>query len=543
MKKLITKKVGFVLVGLFVGVTLTGFRYDFFEIAKQIEIYNSIFKEINMGYVDKTNPAQLMENGVKHMLTELDPYTVYSTEQDVQDAKIYRSGIYVGIGAKMRVIEKKLFVEEVFKGLSADKAGLKAGDEIIKINNLQLSESFEQAKLLLNGKNKSSVLITYKRDNEEKQVELIREEKKQKAVPLYQMLENNVGYIALDKFSRSASSEVESALKFLLIDEAEGLILDLRNNPGGLLQEAVKIVNLFVAKNQLVVSTRSNIEQYNNQFITQKQPVSEDIPLVVLINERSASASEIVAGALQDLDRAVIIGSRSFGKGLVQQPKPLPYGAQLKITISRYFTPSGRCIQALDYRQRTGNGEAQKRNESDYKAFKTKNGRTVYDGGGVRPDIEIVKRGEFDLINNLKKEHMFFLFATDYCRKNSLEKWDNFMLDESIFKSFKEFCLQKNFSLGTKTEKYLNRAYSYSLEEGLKNINSSLIEVKSSIRKEKILALEASKEKIMNHLSEEIVKNIFYKEGLYQFSLVNNKGIQSAKSLLEDPKEYYSILK
>lgn len=543
MKKLITKKVGLGLIGLFIGVTLTGFRYDFFEIAKQIEIYNSIFKEINMGYVDKTNPAQLMENGVKHMLTELDPYTVYSTEQDVQDAKIYRSGIYVGIGAKMRVIEKKLFVEEVFKGLSADKAGLKAGDEIIKINNLQLSESFEQAKLLLNGKNKSYVLITYKRDNKEKQVELIREEKKQKAVPLYQMLENNVGYIALDKFSRSASSEVESALKFLLIDEAEGLILDLRNNPGGLLQEAVKIVNLFVAKNQLVVSTRSNIEQYNNQFITQKQPVSEDIPLVVLINERSASASEIVAGALQDLDRAVIIGSRSFGKGLVQQPKPLPYGAQLKITISRYFTPSGRCIQALDYRQRTGNGEAQKRNESDYKAFKTKNGRTVYDGGGVRPDIEIVKRGEFDLINNLKKEHMFFLFATDYCRKNSLEKWDNFMLDESIFKSFKEFCLQKNFSLGTKTEKYLNRAYSYSLEEGLKNINSSLIEVKSSIRKEKILALEASKEKIMNHLSEEIVKNIFYKEGLYQFSLVNNKGIQSAKSLLEDPKEYYSILK
>lgn len=543
MKKLITKKVGLGLIGLFIGVTLTGFRYDFFEIAKQIEIYNSIFKEINMGYVDKTNPAQLMENGVKHMLTELDPYTVYSTEQDVQDAKIYRSGIYVGVGAKMRVIEKKLFVEEVFKGLSADKAGLKAGDEIIKINNLQLSESFEQAKLLLNGKNKSSVLITYKRDNKEKQVELIREEKKQKAVPLYQMLENNVGYIALDKFSRSASSEVESALKFLLIDEAEGLILDLRNNPGGLLQEAVKIVNLFVAKNQLVVSTRSNIEQYNNQFITQKQPVSEDIPLVVLINERSASASEIVAGALQDLDRAVIIGSRSFGKGLVQQPKPLPYGAQLKITISRYFTPSGRCIQALDYRQRTGNGEAQKRNESDYKAFKTKNGRTVYDGGGVRPDIEIVKRGEFDLINNLKKEHIFFLFATDYCRKNSLEKWDNFMLDESIFKSFKEFCLQKNFSLGTKTEKYLNRAYSYSLEEGLKNINSSLIEVKSSIRKEKILALEASKEKIMNHLSEEIVKNIFYKEGLYQFSLVNNKGIQSAKSLLEDPKEYYSILK
>jgi carboxyl-terminal processing protease len=543
MKKLITKKVGLGLIGLFIGVTLTGFRYDFFEIAKQIEIYNSIFKEINMGYVDKTNPAQLMENGVKHMLTELDPYTVYSTEQDVQDAKIYRSGIYVGVGAKMRVIEKKLFVEEVFKGLSADKAGLKAGDEIVKINNLQLSESFEQAKLLLNGKNKSSVLITYKRDNKEKQIELIREEKKQKAVPLYQMLENNVGYIALDKFSRSASSEVESALKFLLIDEAEGLILDLRNNPGGLLQEAVKIVNLFVAKNQLVVSTRSNIEQYNNQFITQKQPVSEDIPLVVLINERSASASEIVAGALQDLDRAVIIGSRSFGKGLVQQPKPLPYGAQLKITISRYFTPSGRCIQALDYRQRTGNGEAQKRNESDYKAFKTKNGRTVYDGGGVRPDIEIVKRGEFDLINNLKKEHMFFLFATDYCRKNSLEKWDNFMLDESIFKSFKEFCLQKNFSLGTKTEKYLNRAYSYSLEEGLKNINSSLIEVKSSIRKEKILALEASKEKIMNHLSEEIVKNIFYKEGLYQFSLVNNKGIQSAKSLLEDPKEYYSILK
>ena len=541
MNRSLIKNIGFTVVMIVITVILTGFRYDFFEIAKQIEIYNTLFKEINMGYVDKTDPAKLMEDGVKHMLSELDPYTIYSSEQDVEDAKIYRSGVYVGIGAKMKIIDKKLFVEEPFKGFSVDDAGLKAGDEIIEINGIALSESFQQAEILLNGKKNSSVRITFKRGEKENEVELIRNEQKPKAVPLYQMLEDEIGYIALDRFSRGAAQEVEFALKFLLIDEVKGLILDLRNNPGGLLQEAVEIVNLFVPKNQLIVSTQSNIEQYNTQFITQKQPISEDIPLVVLINERSASASEIVAGALQDLDRAVVVGNRSFGKGLVQQPKPLPYGAQIKITISRYFIPSGRCIQALNYGERSITGEAKKIKEK--KAFKTKKGRIVYDGGGIKPDVIIGKRDAFNLISALEKENLIFNFVNDYCRKNKVDNLSDFDLDPIVFKDFKAFCLSENFSLGTNTEDALENLFDYSKEENLESLHTSLLVVKNSLNKEKELALEKSKENISWKLSEEIIKRNFYREGMYKYSLLKNKTVLEALSILNDSNRYHSLLK
>ena len=543
MNRSLIKNIGFTVVVIVITVILTGFRYDFFEIAKQIEIYNTLFKEINMGYVDKTDPAKLMEDGVKHMLSELDPYTIYSSEQDVEGAKIYRSGVYVGIGAKMKIIDKKLFVEEPFKGFSADDAGLKAGDEIIEINGMALSESFQQAEILLNGKKNSSVRITFKRGEKENEVELIRNEQKPKAVPLYQMLEDEIGYIALDRFSRGAAQEVEFALKFLLIDEVKGLILDLRNNPGGLLQEAVEIVNLFVPKNQLIVSTQSNIEQYNTQFITQKQPISEDVPLVILINERSASASEIVAGALQDLDRAVVVGNRSFGKGLVQQPKPLPYGAQIKITISRYFIPSGRCIQALNYGERSESGKAQRRQKEDYKAFKTKNGRTVFDGGGIKPDISTNTVDRFDIISNLKKENLFFNFVTDYCATNSIGDLESFELDPSVFKAFRTFCFAEGFSLNTNTEKHLKKALDYSEEEDLNNLSASLESVRKSLETEKKLVFNQSEERIMWQLSEEIIKCNFYKEGVYQYSLLKNNAIQKAKSVLKDSQGYYSLLK
>ena len=537
------KNIGIVIIGVIITVTLTGFRYDFFEIAKQIEIYNTLFKEINMSYVDKTDPAKLMEDGVKHMLSELDPYTIYSSEQDVEDAKIYRSGVYVGIGAKMKIIDDKLFIEEPFKGFSADKAGLKAGDEIIQINGTALSESFQQAEILLNGKKNSAVKITFKRGNKENEVELIRGEEKPKAVPLYQMLENEIGYIALDRFSRGAAKEVEFALKFLLIDEVKGLIIDLRNNPGGLLQEAVEIVNLFVPKNQLIVSTRSNIKQYNTQFFTQKQPISEDIPLVVLINERSASASEIVAGALQDLDRAVVVGSRSFGKGLVQQPKPLPYGAQVKITISRYFIPSGRCIQALNYGRRSENGKAKRRQKEEFKAFKTKNGRTVFDGGGINPDITTNTIDRFDVIANLKKENLIFNFVTNYCANNTIGKLEDFELEASVFEAFETYCFAQDFSLNTHTERHLKHALDYSKEENFENISSSLESVRIALEKEKKLAFNESKTRILWSLSGEIVKRNFYREGMYQYSLLKNKTIQQAKSILKDSARYYSLLK
>ena len=535
------KKIGLSLFFVALAFTLVGFRFDFFEIAKQIEIYNTLFKEVNMSYVDKTNPAELMEKGVNHMLSNLDPYTIYSSEQDVENAKIYRSGLYVGIGATVKIIDKKLIIDEPLKEFSADNAGLKSGDEIIKINGTLLSESFEQAEILLKGKKNSKVNITYKRGLEEKEVELIRSEKKPKAVPLYKLLDNQIGYIALDRFSKTSAQEVESALKFLLIDEAKGLILDLRNNPGGLLQEAVKIVNLFVKKDQLVVSTRSNIEQYNNQFFTQRQPISEDIPIIVLVNEKSASASEIVAGALQDLDRAIIVGKRSFGKGLVQQPKPLPYGAQIKVTISRYFIPSGRCIQALNYGERSITGEAKKIKEK--KAFKTKKGRIVYDGGGIKPDVIIGKRDAFNLISALEKENLIFNFVNDYCRKNKVDNLSDFDLNPIVFKDFKAFCLSENFSLGTNTEDALENLFDYSKEENLESLHTSLLVVKNSLNKEKELALEKSKENISWKLSEEIIKRNFYREGMYKYSLLKNKTVLEALSILNDSNRYHSLLK
>ena len=535
------KKIGLSLFSVALAFTLVGFRFDFFEIAKQIEIYNTLFKEVNMSYVDKTNPAELMEKGVNHMLSSLDPYTIYSSEQDVENAKIYRSGLYVGIGATLKIIDKKLIIDEPLKEFSADKGGLKSGDEIIKINGTLLSESFEQAEMLLKGKKNSKVNITYKRGLEEKEVELISSEKKPRAVPLYKLLDDQIGYIALDRFSRTSAQEVESALKFLLIDEAKGLILDLRDNPGGLLQEAIKIVNLFVKKDQLVVSTRSNIEEYNNQFFTQQQPISEDIPLIVLVNEKSASASEIVAGTLQDLDRAIIVGKRSFGKGLVQQPKPLPYGAQIKVTISRYYIPSGRCIQALNYGERAITGEAKKIKEK--KAFKTKKGRIVYDGGGIKPDVIIGKRDTFNLISALEKENLIFNFVNDYCRKNKVDNLSDFDLDPVSFKDFKAFCLSENFSLGTNTENALENLFDYSKEENLESLHTSLLVVKNSLNKEKELALEKSKENISWKLSEEIIKRNFYREGMYKYSLLKNKTVLEALSILNDSNRYHSLLK
>ncbi len=423
----------------------TAYKNDYFEIAKQLDIFTTLFKEVNMNYVDETNPAELMQKSVKHMLKELDPYTSYMNEQDVEKARIYQSGAYVGIGASINSQKNKLVIVEVYKNLAADKAGLKSGDEIIKIEGLEVSALKESATQFLNGKKNTNVALTYRRNGEDKEIVVTRGDITPKAVPVSKLLENGVGYIALDRFSKTASSEVKSALKLMLIDEAKGIILDLRNNPGGLLHEAVKIVNLFVPKGQLVVSTKSNIETYNQTFVTKDQPLSLDIPLVILINQKSASASEIVAGALQDLDRAVIVGKRSFGKGLVQKPTKLPYGSQLKVTISRYYTPSGRCIQALNYRNRKEDGSAIRVKENEYKAFKTKNRRTVYDGGGINPDIVIGSEFSNKYIESVLNSSMVFDYSNHYYHNNTLDSFEEFHLSTKDFEEFKELSLEEKY--------------------------------------------------------------------------------------------------
>ena len=542
--KLYRKKRG-VLLGILalIFISTTAYKNDYFEIAKQLDIFTTLFKEVNMNYVDETNPADLMQASVKQMLKELDPYTTYMNEQDVERARIYQSGAYVGIGATINTSKNKLVVVEVYKGLPADKAGLKSGDEIIKIDGLDVSDLQESATQFLNGKKNTTVALTYLRNEKTVEVIVSRGGVKPKAVPVSKLLPNGIGYIALDRFTKTASNEVESALKLMLIDEAKGIILDLRNNPGGFLHEAVKIVNLFVPKGQLVVSTKSNVESYNQTFETKKQPLSLEIPLVVLINQNSASASEIVAGALQDLDRAVVVGKRSFGKGLVQRPKPLPYGSQIKVTISRYYTPSGRCIQALDYRNRKKDGSAVRYEENQYTAFKTKNGRTVYDGGGINPDIVVGNENPNKFIEKLLKSALVFDYSNQYFHNNTVEDLEGFRLDKKDFERFKKMSTEKKYSTIGKTQEDINHLKTLLIEEGFGTMETSFERLEVSLLEEKLKLMETFKTEIITALEGEIIKRYFYREGMYAYFLSENAEVFKAQEIINDIPVYQNILK
>ena len=535
--------------GVFMGIialvflATTAYKNDYFEIAKQLDIFTSLFKEVNMNYVDETNPADLMQESVKQMLNELDPYTTYMTEQDVERARINQSRAYVGIGATINSSKNKLVVVEVYKDLPAEKAGLKAGDEIIKIEGLDVSDLEDGATQFLNGKKNTTVKLVYRRNGKTTEVSVARADVKPKAVPVYKLLPNGIGYIALDRFTKTASKEVENALKLMLIDEAKGVILDLRNNPGGLLQEAVKIVNLFVPKGQLVVSTKSKVEAYNQTFETQKQPLSLDIPLVILINQNSASASEIVAGALQDLDRAVVMGKRSYGKGLVQRPKPLPYGSQLKVTISRYYTPSGRCIQALDYRNRKKNGAAIRYKENQYTAFKTKNGRTVYDGGGINPDVFIGNEETNKFIETLLKSSLVFDFSNQYYHNNTVVDLESFQLNKKDLERFKNMSLDEKYGTIGETQENLNQLKREFKEDGFGAIESNFEDLEIALQTSKLKLIEDFEPKIRSVLEEEIIKRYFYREGMYAYFLATNKEVFKAQEIINDRDAYNNLLK
>tara|TARA_B110000503_G_scaffold17616_1_gene25642 strand:- start:2237 stop:3868 length:1632 start_codon:yes stop_codon:yes gene_type:complete len=543
MKFSYIKKMGLAVFAVMVFVSTTAYKNDYFEIAKQVEIFTTIFKEINMNYVDETNPAKLMRAGLNQMLADLDPYTTYLGEQDVESARISQGGAYVGIGAIVKTLRNKLIVVDVFKGLPADEKGMKAGDEIIQIDGNKVSELKGVAQQFLNGKKNSNVTLLVLSNGALKTVNVKRAGVEPKAVPIAKLLEDGVGYIALDRFSKTASREVENALKLLIIDEAKGLILDLRNNPGGLLQEAVKIVNLFVPKGQLVVSTKSSITAYNQEFITTKQPLSLEIPLVILINEKSASASEIVAGALQDLDRAVVVGKRSFGKGLVQRPKPIPYGGQLKVTISRYYTPSGRCIQALDYKNRGKDGLARKYQEGDFKAFLTQNGRTVFDGGGVTPDVAEKNKESSKFIEGLINSAVVFDFANDYYHNNSLQDLKGFELSKKGFDDFKKRSVSSPVFLEDESLKYLDGFANVIKDEGLLGVDEKLEELKGVVNESKYQLMDRFKSEIVAVLEKEIVKRYYYRKGMYEFYLLKDDVVVAAKQLLNDAKVYLNILK
>lgn len=497
-----------------------------------------------MNYVDETNPAELMDTAIKAMLSDLDPYTNYWNEQDVEAARMNTAGEYHGIGAAVRIRDNKFTILEAYKDFPADKAGLKPGDEILEIGGLLVSDYKEDAGELLNGAPGSTVDIKYRRQGKIYNTSLTRSTIELKAVPFYQLLENNTGYIVLSRFNSNASSETIKALKDLQNQGAEKIILDLRGNPGGLLSEAILVSNIFLEKGQLITSTKSVIEKYNQEYYTPKEPINTKIPLAVLIDGRSASASEIVAGAIQDLDRGVVVGARSFGKGLVQRPKELVYGTQLKLTISRYYTPSGRCIQALDYRQRDEEGNAMRIGTEDYNEFKTKNGRSVFDGGGILPDIQL-KTSEFNTITNaLIANNAIFDYATQYYYSHDVKNPQDFRFTDTDFSDFKKFLQKTNFSYQTKTEAELDEALATAKKEGFdKEIVQSYQQMMASIQNSKLSEIDGKKAEISRLLNDEIIKRYFYQEGLYEHYLKHNPEILEAKKVLNDNSWYSSILK
>ena len=524
--------------------TSVSFTSDFFEIAKQIEIFTTMFKELNMNYVDETNPAELMDTAIKAMLDDLDPYTKYWNEQDVEAAKIRNSGEYTGIGATVKTVKDKIIIIEPFKGYPADKAGLKAGDEIIQIGDIKIKDFKEDAGELLKGSNNTEVNITYRRQDKINTTVLTRKEIDVKAVPYYALLDDNTAYIVLSKFNKKASSETIDALELLKAKGANKVILDLRGNPGGLLSEAINVTNIFVPKGEIITTTKSVVKKYNKEYKTTKNPIDTEIPLVVLVNGRSASASEIVSGGIQDLDRGIVIGARSFGKGLVQRPKKLTYGTQLKVTISRYFTPSGRCIQSLDYWNRDENNKAVKIDKSNFKAFKTKNGRTVYDGGGIQPDIELETSNYSKIAKALLKSDAIFKYSTSYYYKNKIKDIDDFDFKDSDFENFKKFISQTDFDFETDTEKAIKEIQKAAEKESLNKFIA--IEYKSLLSKVKLSVqetLETHKDEIIRLLKEEIIKRYFYKEGLYDYYVHTNPEILKGQEILNDQKRYEEMLK
>ena len=527
---------GFLLVGV-------SFKDNFFEIAKQIEIFTSLFKIVNQNYVDEVNPAEVMDKAIKSMLADLDPYTNFFNEHDVVKFKINNTGEYTGIGAMITRKEDQLIIKEPYKGYPADKAGLKAGDAIIQIGDVLLSDFKEDASQLLKGAKNTKIDIKYIRQGKQLTTQLVLDEVEVKAVPFFAKIDDKTGYIVLTAFNNKTTKETKEALEKLKADGAERIILDLRGNPGGLLNEAVNICNLFVEKGEVIVTTKSKNEKYNNVYKTSKEPVDLEIPLAIIVDGKSASASEIVAGALQDLDRAVVIGSRSFGKGLVQRPFDMTYGTQVKVTISRYYTPSGRCIQALDYSKKDKDGKAIKTDASKYNAFKTKKGRTVYDGGGILPDVELEETKLSSITEVLQKNDGIFNYATNYYFKNPNLGDKIPTISDADFADFKAFLKREKFSFDTETELALKNTLEKAKKEKIDGaITAQYEQLMTAIQKSEEALLDKNQREIKKLILDEIIKRYQYKEGLYQYYTKSNPEIIKATTLLANKAEYSKIL-
>ena len=540
MKRFKKYKVIILLTGvLFISFS---FKSKFFEVAKQLEIYTTLYKELNMYYVNEINPAEFTNKAIKNTLQDLDPYTNYYDEQEVEEAKIRREGEYAGIGVSVYYDKEGITLAEVYKGYEADKKGLKAGDIITKVEGQALQNmERDQLSQILKGAPNTSLDIEILRQGELKKITVVTEKVIANPVPFYDFIDEETGYIILTRFNEKASSEIKKAFKELKKRGMKNLVLDLRSNPGGSLREAINICNFFLPKGNTIVSTKAKVKKWSNTYRGTNNPLDLEIPVAVLVNGRSASASEIVAGALQDYDRAVILGERSFGKGLVQRYRTLTYGTQLKVTISKYYTPSGRCIQELDYANRDENGVVPKFSEGTVTAFQTKNGRTVYDGGGVLPDVLVGYSKRNETTKELIKSRAIFNFGTDYYYKNpTITTPDNFTFKERDFKAFQNYILNTDTSFQTKQESLFEKAYS--ALENEKVIKKEYAQIKEKLKKEKVQELTKDKEYISDLIKNDLLKRYYYKEGAYQNKLTNDKVVLEAVKVLKNKAQYSKIL-
>jgi carboxyl-terminal processing protease len=542
------KKTKIFLLILVVALGSFSFTDSYFEIAKNLDIFTTVYRELNNFYVDETDPGKLMKTAIDEMLKSLDPYTNYIPESEIEDFKFMTTGQYGGIGAVITKRDNFVYISEPYEGFPAQKSGLMAGDKILKIDGVDAKgKTTEEVSKVLKGQPNTEVQLLIERPytNESFEVSFKRQKISVKSVPYFAYIEEGIGYLKLRSFTRNCSKDVKNAIVDLQSDgDLNGLILDLRNNPGGLLNESVDIVNLFVKKGQEVVSTRGKIDSWDKVYNANKEPLNLDVPLVVLINQSSASASEIVSGAVQDLDRGVVIGQRSYGKGLVQQTRKLSYNSQLKLTVAKYYIPSGRCIQALDYSNRNKDGSVGKISDSLMTAFKTKNGRIVFDGGGIKPDVEVEDEGVSNLIFSLVRERLIFDYATLYRHQNESLLFDSTAcISEEGFGLFTEFLSDKSYDYKTETEKAFENLKKKSEKESYYDLIKEEYDLLfSEFELNKKNDLNRNKETIKEILSGEIVSRYSFQEGRIKNSLNFDPDVKKALEILSDPSLYKEIL-
>ena len=534
-----------VLVGLMLMTSPLMAQNDF-EIAKNVDIFVSILKELNEKYADEISPGQLTQTAIDAMLESLDPYTVYYPESQIEDYRLMTTGQYGGVGALIMQRGDDVVISEPYEGSPAAKAGVRAGDIIRKVNNQSLEgKKSDDVSTAMKGQPGSTLVLEVFRPSANKTMtfNIVREEIKLPNIPYSGMLDNNIGYLKLDQFTDKAGSEVRESFMKLKEEGMKYFILDLRNNGGGLEGEAVKIMNLFVDKGITIVENKGKIPEQQHVFKTVANPVDKDIPIVVLVNEHSASASEIVSGAFQDLDRAVIVGKKTYGKGLVKNILPLDYNTSLKITVAKYYIPSGRCVQNIDYFE-NDSAKAAKIPDSLAVAFKTKNGRTVYDKGGVEPDVITQDSLLSDILFTLVTNNLIFDFANDYRAKHeTIPPADKFRIDDQLYAEFVDFLKDKDYSYKSETEEMLEKLKKSAENEKLfSSIESYYNQLLKKLEEEKKNDLQKYKAEICSYLASEIAVRYYYQKGRIINMLNEDPDIAMAKSVLLDTQRYNSIL-